>query len=180
MNLIASFLKIQDPRRPQGLRTTLPQVLCMIVIANVCGYHGSRAVARFSKLYRDLLTRELGLKHKTPSHYTFSDVLKRVDASELIACFTEWSSQYIDLKEGDPVSGDGKALGSTVQNMHSKGQSFEAVVSIFCQKTGIVQSLQEYRNDKKSEIEIVRLLIGDLHGMGLKIHLDALHTQKNS
>ena len=77
-------------------------------------------------------------------------------------------------------SGDGKALGSTVKNAQAKNQEFEAIVSIFCQKSGLVYSLERYENNKESEINVIRFLIKELKGMGVTLYLDALHTQKNS
>jgi len=166
MNLISSFSKIKDPRRTQGLRTNLPQLLCMVVISNLCGYYGSRAIARFSKIHKKLLTAELKLKHKPPSHVSFSTVLNQIDPQELIACFQIWSAEFSELKKGDNISGDGKALGSTVKDMHGSGQSFEAVVSLFCQNSGLVHSLKEYRNNKESEIGVVQKTVETIVGTG--------------
>lgn len=178
MSLFEIFENIQDPRRKEGLRTTLPQMFSMIIISNLCGHFGGRPIARFSKLYNDTFTKELGLKHGVPSHVIFSDILKRVDSSELISAFNKWSKDFVPLKKGDLVSGDGKALASTVSDQHGRSQNFQAVVSIFCHESGLVRAIGEYQNSKQSETDIVRFLIGQLNGMGLTFYLDALHTQK--
>ena len=86
--------------------------------------------------------------------------------------------EFVPLKKGDSVSGDGKALASTVVNQHGSSQNFQAVVSIFCHESGLVRAIGEYQNRKESEINIVRFLIEKLNGMGLVFYLDALHTQK--
>lgn len=178
MSLYEIFEGIKDPRRKEGLRTTLPQMFCMIIISNLCGHFGGRPIARFSQLYNDTFRDELGLKHKVPSHVIFSDILKRVDSTELIDAFNKWAKDFVPLKKGDLVSGDGKALASTVTDQHGSSQNFQAVVSIFCQESGLVRAIGEYQNSKESEINIVRFLIGQLNGMGLVFYLDALHTQK--
>lgn len=178
MSLYKIFEKIQDPRRKEGLRTTLPQMFCMIIISNLCGHFGGRPIARFSKLYNDTFTDELGLKHGVPSHVIFSDLLKRVDSTELIDAFNKWAEDFVPLKKGDLVSGDGKSLASTVTNHEGSYQNFQAVVSIFCHESGLVKAIGEYQNKKESEINVVRFLIEKLNGMGLTFYLDALHTQK--
>lgn len=178
MSLYTEFEKIKDPRRKQGLRTTLPQLFCMITISNLCGHLGGRGVARFTTYHSNTFTKALDLKHKIPSHVIFSDILNRVDSEELIIAFNNWTKDIVRLKKGSSISGDGKALSSTVNHQHGTHQDFEAVVSIFCQETGLVYAIEQYRNKKKSEIHIVQFLLKKLKDMGVVIHLDALHAQK--
>jgi len=179
MSLYEVFEGIEDPRRKEGLRTTLPQLLCMIIISNLCGHFGGRPISRFSKLYEATFRKELGLKHRVPSHVIFSDILKRIDSKELIMFFNKWAKDFVPLEKGDLVSGDGKALASTVTDHHENTQNFQAVVSVFCQESGLVRAIGEYQNNKQSEIDIVRFLVVQLSDMGLVFCLDALHTQKN-
>jgi len=178
MSLYEMFAQIPDPRRKEGLRTNLAQMFCMIVVSNLCGHFGGRATARFAKLHREVFQLALQLKHPPPSHVIFTDLLNRVDSQAVIKAFNKWASTYVPLQEGDFISGDGKALASTVKDMHGKNQNFEAVVSLFSQRTGLVLAVEQYRNSENSEQDIVRFLIGQLQDMGMTIHLDALHTQK--
>ena len=178
MNLYESFSNLKDPRRAEGLRTSIEQIFCMVTLSYLCGYTGYRPVAKFSKIHEELFTEELGLKHGTPSHVTFRDVLMRVEEEELIKSFNLWAGNYAPLEVGDWVSGDGKALGSTVTDAQGKNQDFQAVVSIFCHGTELVRLVEQYRNAKESEIVVVRGLLDHLKGKGLIIRLDALHTQK--
>lgn len=159
--------EITDPRRGQGIRTPLPKLFTMVIISNLCGHFGGRASARFCKLYESTFKEYLDLKHPVPSHVIFSDLLNRVDENEMINAFNKWSSDYVKLEAGDLVSGDGKALGSTVKNPTSKHQKFQAIVSIFCHKSGLVHSLKQYHNSKKSEINIVQFLVENLRNKGI-------------
>lgn len=178
MTIQEALSQIQDPRRNVGMRVNLNQMLSMVVLANLCGYFGGRPIARFLKAQELILKEELKLKHRVPSHVTFTDLLNRIDQYQLIAAFNKWASFYVPMETGELVSGDGKALGSTVTDYHEKNQDFQAIVSIFCQKSGLVRSLKEYRNAKKSEVGIVQYLINELKGHGITLFLDALHTQK--
>lgn len=178
MTIIEAFDMIQDPRRAEGKRTSLGQIFSMVVISNLCGYLGYRPVSNFCKSQKEVFTEALGLKHEIPSHVTFRDVLQRTDQAALISCFNTWCATYVALNEGDWVSGDGKALSSTVTHAHDSAQDFQSVVSFFCQESGLVRLIETYRNAKKGEREVVIGLLGHLQGMGLIIRLDALHTQK--
>jgi len=103
MSLYTEFEKIKDPRRKQGLRTTLPQLFCMIVISNLCGHTGGRGVARFADNHSKTFTKALDLKHKVPSHVVFSDILNRVDSKELIRVFNNRAKDIVPLKKGSWV-----------------------------------------------------------------------------
>lgn len=159
--------EVTDPRRGQGVRTSLPKLFTMIIISNLCGQFGGRACARFCKLYETAFSDYLDLKHPVPSHVIFSDLINRVDENELINAFNKWSADYVKLEPGDLVSGDGKALGSTVKNPTSKHQKFQAIVSVFCQKSGLVHSLKQYHNSKESEIHIVQFLVEHFKNNGI-------------
>ncbi len=178
MTLQEAFSEIKDPRRAQGQRVNLEQMLTIIFISNLCGHFGGRGISRFAKIHAETFSKELNLKHAIPSHVTFSDLINRIDQQELINVFNKWAGDFVPLEKGDEVSGDGKALGSTVTDSRSHKQNFQAVVSMFCQKSGLVHSLETYSNAKESEINIVRFLIDKLKDMGITLFLDALHTQK--
>jgi hypothetical protein len=168
MNLLEILSEeVTDPRRLQGMRTTMAQMFKIIIISNLCGHFGGRAVAKFSKNYAKTFTELLNLKHPPPSHVTFSDLLNRTDEKQLIKAFNRWAKDYVDLEDNAFVSGDGKALGSTVTNAHGSRQNFQAVVSLFCQKSGLVHSLETYKNAKESEINVVRFLVKQLKAKGL-------------
>ncbi len=179
MTLLEAFNNLSDVRRSKGRRNSLGQIFSMVVMSNLCGYLGYRPVSKFCKAHESIMIDVLGLKHGVPSHVTFRDVLQRTDSQQLIEHFNFWASSYVPLQAGDWVSGDGKALGSTVTNMHDKGQDFQAVVSMFCQQSGLVRVIGEYRNAKKSEVEVLRNLLQHLKDAGAVIRTDALHTQKN-
>jgi len=172
------LLKIEDFRRSQGLRHKKHQMFAMIVISNLCGYFGGRPVAQFTGAYAATFIEELQLKYPPPSHVSFSTFINGVDESQMIDAFNSWTAEVIPLEKGEPVSGDGKALRSTIKDAHGKKQDFQAVVSLFCQQSGLVYALERYRNGKASEANVVRFLITQMNNMGVTFYLDALHTQK--
>ncbi len=180
MTLLEALSSVQDPRRSQGKRTDLEQIFCMVVISYLCGHKGYRGVNRFCKIHEHTFTEELSLRHGVPSHVTFRQVIMQTDDGQLIKAFNGWAEGYVPLEKESWVSGDGKVLGSTVVNANGKNQDFQAVVSLFCQESGLVRALEQYRNKAKEigEGSVARFLIEQLRGMGVILSLDALHTQK--
>ena len=176
------FSGLKDPRRKQGLRVDIEQILVMAVISYLAGYTGYRGIARFSKENKDYYEEELLLRHGVPSHVTFREVLMNIEESSLITAFKKWSQQYTPLQTGDWLSVDGKTLGATVRNTQNKHQDFEGVVSLFCAKSGLVCSIEHYRrkSKEKGEAPLARHIMSELENMGLIYTLDALNTQKNN
>lgn len=178
MTLLEAFSSVKDPRRKQGMRITLPQVLTITFLAYLCGYTSYRQLARFGASCQALLEKELGLKHGIPSHVTFRDILQRLDEKSCIAAFNSWATAYTQDVEDTEISGDGKSLRSTVSGSHNSSQDFKAVVSLFGQSSGLVYQVNSYRSKKNSEIECLQHLINGLKNKGLTICADALHAQK--
>lgn len=159
--------EVKDPRRAQGQRISLPNAFVIIVISHLCGHYSGRKIAKFGKAHEATFTKLLGLKHGVPSHVIFTDIQNRVNESEFISAFNKWTSTYIPVNEGDRVSGDGKVLGSTVEHVNTRHQNFKAIVSLFCQTSGLIKSIQAYEQKKANEINIVQFLIEQLRGKGL-------------
>ena len=178
MSLLAAFSELKDPRRAQGMRFNLSQILTMTFLAYLCGYHSYRSIMKFCKSCQALLVDELALAHGIPSYVTFRDVLTRLDEQACITAFNVWALSYTSQLGEESVSVDGKSLRSTLRAYAESSQDFKAVVSAFGQTSGLVYQIGTYRNKKESEIEVVRKLITSLEGMGLLICGDALHCQK--
>ena len=176
MTLEEHFSGIKDPRRAQGIRTGLTEVLIMVVLSNLCGHFGYRGIARFCSVHARILERLPGLRHGTPSHMTFRDVPCRVDHKEVEAAFNARSSGFVP--EGGRAGAGGKALRSTVAMPESKEQCFESAVSLFSHQTGLALAVSFYQNAKKGEAEVVRQALSGLAALGGVACADALHTQK--
>ena len=104
---------------------------------------------------------------------------KGIDFNDFSNVFHEWSSEYIDIKKGDWLSLDGKAIKGTFDKNNINRQHFINLVSIFSEKTGTVLSVGKILNSKESEIPKVRELIENLDIEGVVFTIDALHCQKN-
>ena len=165
MTLLESLSTIEDPRRSQGKRISLEHLLVISILSYCCGSTGYRGIGRFGKAYSEVLTKELGLSHPVPSYVTFFSVLSNLDESQVVSAFNTWADAFLE-QTGSWMSADGKVLASTVEQAHSKGQNFQAVVSLFCHKSGLIHSIETYKNKSKSnEISLVEHLISEFKGM---------------
>lgn len=179
MTLYDAFASLTDPRRAEGRRIGLEQILALVVIANLCGHHGYRPVARFCQSHQEVLSQQFELKHGIPSYVTFRTVLTKLQEQALIDCFNTWADGLGLLSEGDWISGDGKALGSTLTHMQDAKQDFQLMVSLWSHQTGLVHRLATYANASGDERASVRSLLSHFEDKGLIVRLDSIHTQKN-
>lgn len=180
MSLLDIFSKVPDPRVDRTKHYSVAQILVISVLSYLCGHTGYRGIKRFSDNHSDLLCQHIQLD-RIPSHVTIRDVLQRVDQDELIKSFHLWvgSISSFDL-QGEWVSGDGKTLCSTVSNSQNSQQDFQAVVSLFAHKSGLIQGVAHYKNKSKNSGEQhgLRWLLQQIEGVGAVLTIDALHTQK--
>jgi hypothetical protein len=179
MTLYDAFAGLTDPRRPEGRRIRLEQLLALVIIANLCGHYGYRPVARFCQSHHALLKEAFSLKHGVPSYVTFRSVLTQLPEQTLIDCFNSWADGLGSLSEGDWLSGDGKALGATLTHMQDARQDFQLMVSLWSHQSGLVHRLATYANASGDERVSVRNLLTHFQDKGLLVRLDAIHTQKN-
>jgi len=178
MEIDVLFSSLPDTRRGAGRRHKQSSVLWMLFLGICSGYIGYRSIAKFMQSNASYFKEAFDLKHGVPSDVTVGSILKSIDKSDFKKAFNTWCSQY-ELEQYDWVSGDGQVLSSTVSSLHDSSQDLISMVSLFCQKTGLVYQMQEYRSKKKNEAEVLRQTLLDLKDKGLIITLDALHCQKN-
>lgn len=177
MSLSELFKSFPDFRRGQGQRYPLEDVLWMIFLGICSGYAGYRPLGNFAKANKSFFTEALELRHGIPSYVTFREILTNLDKKRVKERFAEWCSIQ-ELSPYDWVSGDGKSLKSTLSNYDADSQDFCAIVSIYVQKTGLCYLIEDFRNKKIGEAEILRTLLPSLKDKGVILTLDALHAQK--
>ncbi len=173
------FLKqVPDHRRAQGLMHQKVPLLMMIVLSNMAGCYGYREMASYMKDNYKSFKELYELKHGVIKHVALRTFIQKLDFKALLKAFREWSNQFIELEEGDIVSIDGKGLKSTVENSHDASQNYKSMVSLFCEKTGLIKDTEMIELKKNHEIGAAQSLIGRLEAKGIIITTDALHCQK--
>lgn len=167
---------VKDHRRAQGQRIPLSAFLEMIVLAGMSGHFGFRPISRFITSNEAFFVERYKLLHGTPAYATLRNFIKELDYKNLCAAVYKWGSQY--LEQEDWISIDGKAIGSTVTNSNDSKQNYKSMVSLFCNKKGIVINTLSIENKKDNEGQAARDLIQLCELKGVTFTLDALHCQK--
>lgn len=174
--LFEFFESLTDPRRKQGQRHRLEDVLQIVIMAILSGYQGLRGFTRFAESNEEDLINILDLKHGVPCFFTIRTVLMGLNEELLAQKFTTWLKDY--HSNDDFMSLDGKAVTGTSIGGNSSSQNFVAVVSAFGHRSGLVFGMKAFENGKSGESEALRQLVERL-GMKDKVFtMDALHTQK--
>lgn len=181
MTLLQHLATVPDPRRGQGRRYPLPQMLAMTLMAMISGHHGYRPTERFLRDNADDLRRLLDWPREAmPSNVTLRAVLQALDFEALTAAFRAWAAER--LPEGEVLALDAKAVRSTYTGHGTAEQDFVALVSAYGVHSGVVASATRYQNGQTSEVEAAQDLIADLAGAldlsGVTVTLDALHAVK--
>ena len=177
--LVIKLSKIKDPRRGEGQRHNLVFILLIIIMATMSGYYGYRAIGDFIERNKeDLIKHFKPEKNRLPSYSTVRRVIQGIDFNDFTMIFYEWSKNYIEIKKGDWLNIDGKAIKGTFDKNNIKRQHFVNLISIFSEQTGTILSVGKILNSKESEIPKVRELIERLDIKGVVFTIDALHCQK--
>lgn len=177
MSLYDCFKQIEDHRKASGLRNPLSALLCMIAMSYLSGYSGYRATATFMKGNREAFIKMFDLKHPPIGHTQLRTIMQELDFNAINQIFFQWINSFVSIEKNEWLSGDGKALASTVKDAHGHAQDFELMVRLFSQKLGIVTHSATTKN-KSSELKAMQQLLKKLENKGVIITLDALHCQK--
>lgn len=177
-NLLDFISSLNDPRRGQGQRHTLENIILIVLMAILSGHQGIKGFARFAASNAAELTEALHLKHGVPSFGTFRSVLLFLDEHLLAAKFIEWVKGCHGSFDDDSVSLDGKLLRSTGKGINTSHQRFVSAVSAFGHQSGLIYGMLSFSNGKSGEADAVRSLVKQLGLEGKVLTMDAMHCQK--
>ena len=121
--LMQHFSSLEDPRRPQGRRHNLLDIIAMTICAVVAGAEGGDDVELFPQCKEDWFRTFLELPNGIPCSGTFSRVFARLGPDRFRECFTQWVSSIRQLTQGQTVAIDGK----TVRRSHDRRAGQEAI-----------------------------------------------------
>lgn len=177
--LFEFFSSLEDPRRGQGQRHELSNILTIVIMAILTGEQGFRGFSRFAKSNTEELNAALEMKHGTPGYNTIRSTLISIDEDTLVKEFIKWTQNYLpDIADDEFVALDGKAVKATTNGGNTSKQNFVSVVNAFGHKSGIVYGMQPFENGKSGEAQALRDLVEKLGVKNVVFTMDALHTQK--
>lgn len=109
-SVLTYFEEIPDPRRAQGRRHALSDMLVIAIGAVICGAESWDEVVQFGRCKEKWFRTFLALPHGIPSHDTFSRVFSLLDPEALERCFSTWATALADHGDGRLIAIDGKTL----------------------------------------------------------------------
>ena len=175
ISLVEHFGSLEDPRRPQGRRHNLLDIVAMTICAVVAGAEGWDDVELFARCKVQWFRRFLELPNGIPCSDTFARVFARIDPDRFRDCFVEWVHSVHRLTQGQVIAVDGKTLRRSHDRRAGKGAIH--MVSAWASENSLV--LGQTRTDAKSnEITAIPELLQLLDVSGCIVSIDAMGCQK--
>lgn len=171
MTLQEAFAEVEDHRRGPARQHDLKEMIVMSICAVLCGADGWVDVADWCEGEEGWLKTFLVLANGTPSHDTFGNVFRVLDATVFERCFRCWVASLVGVAEG-VVALDGKTLRG------SKDGPNTAVHMVSAYATALGVSLgQEGVAGKGNELAAIKALLESLVLKGCIVTIDALGCQ---
>lgn len=169
------FSELPDPRRAQGRRHKLLDILAVALCAVLCGADDFPEIEEFGETRAAWLRRFLELPHGIPSHDTFGRVFAALDPAAFGRCFMGWVRGVAQLSEGAIVAIDGK----TVRRSYDTASGCPAIELVGAWARENRLTLGQVRvADGSNEIRAVPELLQVLAIKGCVVTADALNCQK--
>ena len=171
MTLQEAFAQVEDHRRGPARRHDLKEMIVMAICAVLCGADSWVDVADWCEGEQDWLITFLVLKSGTPSHDTFGEVFRVLDATVFEKCFRQWVGSIVGAAQG-VVALDGK----TVRGSKDGPNTALHMVSAYASTLGVSLG-QEGTAGKGNELAATKALLDTLVLKGCIVTLDALGCQ---
>jgi len=168
------FEAVMDPRREQGKRHQLLDIITIAICAVICGADNWVEVERYGHAKYDWLKTFLALPHGIPSHDTFNDVFERLNPDEFRASFAGWVQSIVHLLPQEVVAIDGKALRGSKDG--TLGRPAIDMVSAWACQAGLVFG-QVKTDDHSNEITAIPALLETLILADCIVTIDAMGCQ---
>jgi len=171
------FAEVPDPRRAQGRRHKLRDILAITLCAVVCGADDFAEIEEFGETREAWLRQFLELPHGIPSHDTFGRVFAALDPHSFGRCFMSWVRGVAALREGAIVAIDGKR----VRRSYDGATDCPAIelVSAWARENRLTLGQVKVARGS-NEITAVPELLRALAVKGCVVTTDALNCQKET
>ena len=98
--LLEALSRIEDPRKPRGVRHPLPAILALSVCAMLGGARSLYAIAQWGREHPQL-ARSLGFsREQTPCVATLHHLFRRLDVESFESALSRWAQECLGEGEG--------------------------------------------------------------------------------
>lgn len=147
----------------------------------MAGAKSERAISRFAVNNKDSLIKELDIaRQEVPGRRVIAEFIQHIDFNKLQNLFHTWTMKFVNIKKGEWLSIDGKAIRGTFAYPDTGLQDFMSLVTVFSSKKKQILAVDKLNTKKENEIPTVRNLIKMLGLQGATFTLDALHCQSKT
>lgn len=175
VSITDNFGDMQDSRVQGRCDYLLVEVITIAISAVIAGANSWVEIETFGKSKENWLKQFLKLEKGIPSHDTFGDVFRMIDAEEFQNRFMRWIEGVFTVTKGQVVAIDGK----TVRRSHDKSIGKDAIhmVSAWASTNGVMLG-QRKVDGKSNEITAIPELLRLLDISGCIVTIDAIGCQK--
>ena len=156
MTLTEAFAQVKDHRRGPAVRYDLKEMIVMTICAVLCDCDDWVDVADWCEEEEGWLKTFLVLAKGTPSHDTFGEVFRILDAKVFENCFRQWIASLVGVAKG-VVAFDGK----TVRGSKDGPNTALHMVSAYATELGVSLG-QEGLAGKGNELAAIKALLDTL------------------
>jgi predicted transposase YbfD/YdcC len=153
----------------------LIEIITIAICAVIAGADGWTEIETFGKTKEAWLKQFIKLENGIPSHDTFGDVFRMLNADAFQRSFMRWVERVFHVTHGQVIAIDGK----TARRSHDKSIGKDAIhmVSAWASANGITLG-QRKVDDKSNEITAIPQLLDLLNVTGCIVTIDAMGCQK--
>jgi len=169
------FAALPDPRRGQGKRHSLSDLLVIAVTAVLCAADSWADVAEFGRAKQKWFKTFLDLPHGIPSHDTFERVFSHLNPEAFERCFVAWTQALGRESGGQLLAIDGKRIRRSFAHAWEQTSAIH-LVSAFAASNATVFA-QVAVDAKENEILAIPKLLELLDLRGATVTIDAIGCQ---
>lgn len=169
------FAELPDPRRAQGRRHRLSDMVTIAVTAVICCADSWADVADFGRAKLKWFSTFLDLPHGIPSQDTFERVFAKLDPDGFERCFASWTAALSKSSGGKLVAIDGKRIRRSFEHAWDHSTATHLVSAFVADNAMVLGQLAV--DCKENEIVAIPKLLELLELSGAVVTIDAMGCQ---
>jgi len=167
--------ELPDPRRTQGRRHRLSDMIVIAVCAVVCAADSWSDVADFGNAKLKWFGTFLDLPHGIPCQDTFERVFARLDPDAFERCFMSWAAALAESSGGELAAIDGKKIRRSFAHAWDHSTATHLVSAFVHENATVLGQLSV--DCKENEIVAIPRLLELLDLAGATVTIDAMGCQ---